>query len=338
MKGFFGFGAKSFGNPLGATSGNGGTSGAGSNPPTPGPPALIWHTIASPTSGVAIGGLTASGAGLYIVDANGLVYESTDGGVTWINVGNSAAPGGGNIITGSAGRLIAAGDGPNSAYSDDGGVTWTPTGLIANTAGTGLMVSNQIGNVFCATNAGVAGNRAYSINNGTTWNLGVDAPLVGDALVTPFAGWDGTQFGFALQIGGGGFIGTTATGQVWAQEGDPYGLSIFDVIFINALWIITGFPSLVSATTLAGLNTAPQIALPLSDTGFAIAGTPTGIYVVADDNTNVCNATSINGPFTNTNFPLWTSGDIPTGLVWDPIHSSFIAVSSAGNVSWATPP
>lgn len=37
-KGFFGYGAKTFGNPLGAITGNGGTSGAGSNPPGPPPP------------------------------------------------------------------------------------------------------------------------------------------------------------------------------------------------------------------------------------------------------------------------------------------------------------
>lgn len=337
-KGYFGYGAKSFGNPLGAISGNGGTSGAGSNPPNPGPPALVWHTIASPTAGVAIGGLTIAGGALYIVDANGLVYKSVDGGSSWPETGASGAVGGGNIVTGSAGRLIAAGTGPNSHFSDDGGVTWSPTGLVANTSGTGLMASNGAGGIFCATDAGVAGNRAYSINNGFSWSLAVDAPLTGDGMVTPFTGWNGALFGFPLQIGGGGFIGSTPTGQVWSEEGDPYGLSIFAVIFVNGLWLASGFPNLLSAATLAGLNTAPQVILPLTDSGFAVAANPVGITVVADDNAGVCNALSPAGPFTLTALPGWATGEIPTGLVWDAVNSRFVIVSDAGNVSFASPP
>jgi hypothetical protein len=337
VKGFFGFGAKSFGNPLGATSGNGGTSGEGSNPPTPGPPALVWHTIASPTAGVAIGGLTALAGALYIVDANGLVYKSADGALTWPNVGNSAAPGQGNIVTGAAGRLIAAGTGPNSARSDDGGVTWTPTGLVANTGGAATMGSNGIGGIWCTTNAGVNGNRAYSINNGTAWNLGVDAPLDTQSVQLATSGWDGTDFGAAFTLSGG-IIASSPDGHVWTEVGDPGGLSFSIVTFINGLWIACGEPSVLSSTTLAGLNTAQQFPLPLTDGCFAFAGSPTGVYVGADDTPIVCNATNIAGPYTPTTFPGWAAGEAPTMMVYDTVHAKFVVVSDAGNVSWASSP
>jgi len=146
--GFFGFRAKTFGNPSGATSGNGGVT-----PPSQGPQFVNRGNIGG---GHAIYAMAADGAGNALAVSNiGQVFKSVNGGVTWAmvdTIANFAANIGqvsGDMLTAAGTWVLGAGGESVSApmvyRSANVGAAWTGIAATIDNAGGYVIGTNGTG-------------------------------------------------------------------------------------------------------------------------------------------------------------------------------------------------
>jgi hypothetical protein len=170
--GYFGQQIKVFGNPTGAATGNGS--------PVANPGTKFTLIPAVTTGNAPFASVAADNANnLLAIDTNGLAYFSGDGGLGWVEVGNTGIASNGGLAwgpvssTGATGRYIYAGFGNQLAYSENQGVTWTTVDISSMAGGGGPQIATDgAGNWFIGVNAvptATIPNRAVSNDNGDTW-------------------------------------------------------------------------------------------------------------------------------------------------------------------------
>lgn len=332
-----GVGAKTFGNPLGASSGNGGTSGLGSNPPgpptPPTPTPLAFVKQASPTGGTAIGSMSPSPTGVLMMDQNGEVYLSTNGGNAWTHVATTGNGLGGSGGRGAGSRTLLGGG--NAMYTDTSGATvWTQVFACGN-AGFSFFATDGAGNwVAFGNDTGITGNHGWSNDDGTTWTIGSVGIFPSDAgMDAQGMCWDGTQWG-----------GITNGSLAHSPDGkDDWSLiasaNFFDGAMskLGGILIAGGSGELYAVNSISQLATATPINAFLGGTLMTIAYSPFhgGTWVLSDIAGNVRNT---NTPKTNFNYavstltPALAAGEWVNCSAFDPINNAFVLGTTHGSI------
>jgi len=144
-----------------------------------------WNVVNNTftTNGLKVG--QASSNNLYVIDALGTVFKSTDSGTTWNNVGdfNGAATNDAKGIAINSSNAIFVVDGTGDVYlSLDLGETWTQQiDGYGGTLGTDGMVVDSSNNLYILLNSDVY----QSVDGGVTWTKINDdfSPYSNDGLV-----------------------------------------------------------------------------------------------------------------------------------------------------------
>lgn len=309
---------------------------------------VTWRGVGNvPGVNVAINQLTASAAGVTLmIDGNGFVWRSLDGGKTWANISsdlvgaslNSAC----NLVSSTTGTWLVC-NGADSYRSINNGANWThiPTGLTS--AGSMSLATDQAGTWIAFPNA-TGSNYGRSTNDGLTWTahamFGVDPPNTGSTNSPPI--WDGARFGLFTFSNVGGvfksFVDTSPDGLTWTVTASP---ALMQQMLFNAttgLYIGLSFTNQVTtATTAAGLGTSPLIAMRGLDgfNDFLVDGVYAGpdIFVLSAAG-RVWNSFDGN---------LWAEDNVKmlpgepfqfnAAIAYDPVNKSYILGGFLGSVS-----
>lgn len=352
-RGFFGLTAKTFGNPMGASRGGGAWTDATTDPLPPnarrdagnninGPNqggggraghAWIARTIAT-TATTFASNVCAGGGAAVLVDGNGEFWRSTDGGITWTNIGVTFA--GAAITIGySDGVFIAINGAGTGRRSIDGGLTWAATGA-THSSGPPTLASDGAGSWIAAITNSTVFQRSISANNGTTWT---QEGSQGSGTFIPSAIYDGTQYittGVA-QPSGDSVIATLPTpAGVWtfttiAPTTELFGATLTFQEGIYTVPVSNGTVNLVrNASTVAALATAADVAVGLSGSGLQCLLAGNGLWWAFDAHGNVAGSTdAVHWAQGTLNF---IGSDFPGKVfqAYDAVNHSFIAIGSTG--------
>jgi len=221
--GFFGFRAKTFGNPTGATSGNGG--------PQPNPAAtFVNHGISVPGPGVPIAMASDATGHITVITSNGNTFQALGGGASWEPLGTIAGFGSTqpevqlaqSPVGGVGGGVLLVpmeADASILARSVDFGEAWT-TGIASGTATAGAMtlVNDNLSHWISIGNiAGSVATNVYaqSIDDGQTWSQASNVTSISGTDYPFIPTYDGTQFIVPSNNGVANGIWTSANGNNW---------------------------------------------------------------------------------------------------------------------------
>lgn len=344
VKGFFGYRTKSLGNPDGAPRGGGAYSKGGANAQGPnqgggaggGPPGNTWVLGMTALGGATINGIASDGAGNTLaIDQNGVVYKSTNGGLTWINIAIVTNPGGGSNngnLTFGNGVFVFARNPTLARVSSDGGLTWVQTPTFIPTAANrfGFAATDGVGNWLITSNAQVPANHGYSVSsdNATSFNIGANVSAPNFPNTPPL--WDGAQFvSFDVAVPS---IITSAAGTTWANTAANSNNLRWPKTYAGGY--LTTAPTAASirlGATLAALGAAADTVIPgLSGTTGVVGGNANQIFVFAS---GALVGFSANGGGTfSTAASNFTAGDSAVCLCFDSFHGCFIAGGFNGGV------
>jgi len=298
----------------------------------------------------------------------GIVYRSTDGGVTW-TTGSSFSAGGAFAILGNQKWAFVDNDGANYVQvSTNDGVTWSGNG-----SGIGYSLTSCAGDgngtaIFASSTT--AANGAWTTDGGTTFTKSTSWPFA-QPLFTGCLLWDGSQFIAVVKAGANSANGdiytapsgfTQVAGPTWTHVGSftnylcfqgsaapsaalSYSPSEGYVAMASAGG--TSDPGIMFASTVAGLLTATNIVPPswvgvdgggasarvvLAGNGTVIGGvnSTTGTINVVD---TVNSGTSWSAD--NSNFP---NADYLAAVCLDSSNAAYIGLSSTGQIITAPGP
>lgn len=354
VKGYFGLGARTFGNPDGNTSGNGewsqgkggGGGGGGTFTPRTSP---LTH---APT-GIAAG----NGLVMLTEQVTSAVFTSADGGHTW--TARTATPSDVANVSFFGGKWYAgAAATPHRLYvSSDNGASWATINNVANLH----PLNNDI--LVCAgggadlngfpvgANILVSGNNngfAVSADGATFTNGAIETPSDSANAILDWFFFDGTRYvGAGVNEDSGAeciIYQNPATGPLvppWlivdiVPNTDNFTIGHPTIAFDGATYLIgigTGGQVRVAATP-QGLSTAANVAIA------ALAGAVTAPVKSA----STWYAFDFNGAVAFTTTPAvaasWAAGALGFGAgqfvlaaIYDAVHASVIAVSSAGAIA-----
>jgi hypothetical protein len=332
--GFFGFAAKTFGNPSGATSGDGALV-------PPGPPAVtpvVWTFRNQPTSGGApVFAMASDSSGhTVLVDTAGAVQQSTDGGHSWI--GQGTIPG---FSTTETRGMLMVGDtvwvltGGNSSYrSLDIGTTWealigAPGSLGTNNAETWVAIS--------ATIPCPPADYGVSTDNGATWPSDGVTTIAGTNGFLPVV-WDGTQFVlFSFDVTGTiPTIWSSPDGLTWT--GSPSNTSVANwgfALFAGGVYYATDqqAANVYSGASIDAINNAAPVATNLTGGSQLLGRTAAGQSFAFDTVGNVANT----APGSFSSWVLGTPnfsqpGESGNQLCFDVVNNSLIVGGTAGSI------
>lgn len=339
--GFFGFAAKTFGNPSGATSGDGSLV-------PPGPPAVtpvVWTFRAQPTSGGApVYAMASDTAGRTIlVDTSGAVQVSTDGGHTWTGAGLISPF---TIFSGSPRGMLVASDGVwilsgangvgGSSYfrSINNGVTWVPIVGLASALGTdgaGTWVSTP------ADSPLPPADYQISVTNGLTW-ASTGVTTIGGEFMLPIL-WNGTEFVlFSVDSAGTFFptIWTSPDGATWTPFSNNSSVQSWGFpLFAGGVYYATDqqAANVYTGASIDALNNAPPIPTNLTGGSLLLGRTAAGQFFAFDTVGNVANTNP--GSFSawalgTPNFAM--AGESGNQLCYDVVNDSLIVGGNLGSI------
>jgi hypothetical protein len=338
--GFFGFAAKTFGNPSGATSGDGALI-------PPGPPAVtpvVWTFRAQPTSGGApVYAMASDDSGRTIlVDTSGAVQISTDGGHTWNGAGVISPF---TIFTGSPRGMLVASDGVwilsgansvGSAFlrSIDNGTTWIPITGVASALGT-----NGAGTWVSTPADAPLPPASYQISstNGLTWASTGVTTIAGEYMLPIL--WNGTDFVlFSVDATTGTIptIWTSPDAATWT--GFPSNTSVENwgfALLAGGNYYVTDqqAANVYTGASVDALNNSPPIATNLTGGALLLGRTAAGQFFAFDTVGNVANT----NPGSFTAWVLGTPnfsqpGESGNQLCFDAVNNSLIVGGTAGSI------
>lgn len=300
------------------------------------PISVSWSLGMVATSSAAIYGIASDASGNTLaVDANGIVYKSTDGGNTWITFSSFTVTGpgtaGGNMAW-AGGTFVFAHDPTSIKKSTDGGVTWTSVATgITGTFTPGYAANNGSGVWVITSNANPGTTHCYSVSTDNAITFSVSANTSTPDFPNAPALWDGSQF-VAFDVLTPSVI-TSPTGTTWTPttSNNP-----------NLQWAslpVGGYVCAAAqtggvvrvASTHGGLGTASNTTV----TGLGIITTTAanGGTVFAFDSNGTAVGVSLDSgatwTFTSSNFP---TGDRCSAVCFDAAHQCFIAGGFLGGV------
>lgn len=347
-KAYYGRGARTFGNPGGASQG-GGAFGGGSNQnganqgggPLPG----LSFTSRGQVSALSTFYNVGYGNGVFVMsDGATHLYRSADNGQTWAlnahvlpfnTVGN--AYGAGVWIT--AGGVTLVGSNGAEARSLDDAVTWTDsTPFAANTSTAAFATS---GATWCAlrTEAGQTSRVRTSTDGGVTWpNLSAfqnRAWLNNDII------WDGTQFVALGQqsVTSLPTVNTSGDGLTWVETVlDPAGVNsfvgiAFDSVSGKYLVGLTSSNAVRVASTPAGLATAPNKSTGLSDGGNVWSFAAGGKFFAFGSKGNLATSTDAGVTWATGATHFTPANSVVRSAAYSPVSAVVVIVGDNGNVA-----
>jgi hypothetical protein len=327
--GFFGFRAKTFGNPSGSTSGDGrlvpGGGGSGATP-------WVAQTIALGTDTFGSNVASLGGAAI-LADSNGNLWRSTNGGVTWGLTGHSFPNAPLNIAAAASTFMVIDSEG-NAYVSTDLGVTWTSGVSVGFAQGQGFQASNHLGQWVAMSVTSFS--TAVSQDNGETWTVHT-SPVSGNWDISVI--WDGTQYvatGFSDNTDVA-VIATAPDGFTWTFHNISPGSQLFNntLVFENGNYMVPIFNNLTqsvrNAATAAGLATAADVPTGLPGSGglqCVLAGN--SLYWAFDGAGNAAGST--NGTTWSTTTLNFQVDDSPGTIfqTYDQVNRVFIAIGAFG--------
>jgi hypothetical protein len=186
----------------------------GSNWTNTGSPSTNWQSIVSSADGMRL----AATVGGFATGSEGLIYTSTNAGVTWTPRGSAALW---TSIASSAdgSRLAAVVYGGGIFTSTNGGATWTPSGAPANYWD--CIACSADGTRLAAANAQGTDGIYFSTNSGATWTLSGGAPAQEWQSIASSA--DGQRMAAAAGgTFGSGIYTSTNGGATWTPSGPGF--------------------------------------------------------------------------------------------------------------------
>lgn len=350
--GFYGFAAKTFGNPGGATSGTGYFV-PGMRPGPPPNPGIKFTVRTSPTGGQPVLAMQSDAAGnTLLVDKTGRTFHSTNGGVTWALVstiaGFDSVQATGRILTAAGTWLLSAQQnigGVTFYRSTNIGVTWTPIVSGIGAAGSCAIATDGAGRWFGIGNVVPASpaNYGHSLtDDGQTWSLtGNVTTLAGTVAQDPQL-WDGAQwivFSNDPVNTTDAAIWTSPDTLTWTEH-LASGPSGNNPVYAGALlsggvlYVANQFGSdMYTGATVAALAASDPVSFnPLDNGAFLIRAGVGGQFYVFDSEGNVANCLDfINWLQGTLNFQTGVS-EFATAVCYDAAHNSVIAGGSAGSI------
>lgn len=304
--------------------------------------ALIWTNRGNVAAGLNIYAVTSQAGTTLLVDSDGHVFRSTDGGTTWAPW--STIPGaplggaGGNLIFNNGVWLYAVsgvGAGTVSiARSVDGGQTWTTSDTSTVAAGFGYIAGNGANLLVYFTNVvnpGVDPNYARSVDNGVTWTT---ANPISGGTVTSRPVWNGSEFvATALDSSLAPCLITSTDGLTWIiiPCADP----------VDALTLVAGL-YLCSADTdrvKSGASAALLAAAAPVHTGLSI---PDGLFGTIGGGTYffafdliggvAASLNAVNWALATLNMAATESIGLSSAVAYDSVHNTYIAGGTLGTV------
>jgi hypothetical protein len=339
--GFFGFRAKTFGNPGGATSGDGYFVNGQGGSVAP----ITFVRRATPTTHPIFALASDAAGNALLVDNTGAVFKSTDGGHTWSSLGAIAGfapvqPLGYLMTAGGTWILSAVGGGNDLYRSTNIGASWTPitTGIVSDS---GLAIgTNGAGTWFAvgAVNPAAPANYGLSSNDGVTWaSAGVNS-TGGTAAQYPVI-WDGAQWVLFSSDPTGSFgdIWTSPDGLNWtANEMDFANGFLGGALFVGGNYY-TGQRNqnnLFNGNSVTALTTATPINAPgIVDVQIIVQDLHTTVFFAMDSEGNVANTGAAGfGAWAQGNLNFATAGAACNAACYDSVHQSVIAGGADGSV------
>jgi hypothetical protein len=242
-----------------------------------GMPEVSWVPRGSVQNWVAVAS-SADGSHLVAIPANGQIYTSSDGGVTWTEQASGIQPWTAVASSADGTKLVAVSSSGSIYTSSNAGITWTPQiapasqswrGVASSADGTQLVVGST--NYFAGTGA-----IYMSSNSGLSWTLLQGAPAFFWASIASSA--DGTHLVAAGTDSNGEteFYVSSNSGASWAQS------------FVSGTGV---FSSLVCSADCSHIAAASYVGIAIStDSGTTWTLDSTGtnwstIAISADGNT-----------------------------------------------------
>lgn len=342
--GFFGEKAKTFGNPGGATSGDGyfvpGKGSTGTAWTNRGKP--FGHPVFAMASSIGSSGITMA------IDTTGQSWLSSDGGHTWAAAGQVFAgfnPGqqAGVLanVSGQHWALTAVQNGvtPDNVFTTaNNGTTWSAVASGIGSAGFLAMGSHQVGasgSLLAVANVVPCTPTDYGVSGsgGSLWQRnGVTTIVGGDS--QQLIGWDGTQWlvfssNTAQTVGA---VWTAAnSGVTWTENDMTNSTSLSCGIFLSGFYYAGDLRSqnLFTGASLAELLTSAPISSNLGASPAIILRAGGGWFVFSTGQ-------QVSG---SPDFVTWTPGTLnltagegTVAACYDAIHTSAIAAGSGGSI------
>jgi hypothetical protein len=335
-KAYYGLGAKTFGNPFGATSGNGGEQLPPAPPPPPGP---NFTNRGTPTGNTAYVMQTDGLGTTLLINLTGQVWQSTDGGITWAHIFTLTpfAP-----VQTLGSFVYAAGtwclNETGFVYRTKTPATvWSRTSSAAQTGGGGCLATNGAGQWFFIGNLVQSGGRtdsySHSTDDGISWSAASNVTAI-QGMAPPF------QMAFALSnyilpstdpATNFGIVETSTDTVNWTKTNvNPTSLTYTTITALGGkLYGMARDGTLVVATTIAELET-PVVSSNTAQSNTWIVHTGTQFVVVADFGIGVVASPNDTGPWTSGNLTL---SNTVSGCVYDPVNARVIVCDVSGNIA-----
>jgi beta-lactam-binding protein with PASTA domain len=317
------------------------------------------------------GGYDVKSAGGTTLAAHfGIVYRSTDGGVTWVTGSSFGGIADNFAILGGGKWAITNNDGVSFIdVSIDDGITWVSRG-----AGVGYAIGPCAGDgagrgIFVSATVGA--NGAWTTDGGTTFTTSTSWPFA-QPLFSGCLLWDGSHFIAVVKTNANSANGDIYTapsgfsqgaGPTWTHVGSftnylcfqgtsassaalSYDPSVGYVAMSNSNPSLgSGDPGIMFASSVAGLLTATAV-IPPPWVGAGMLGSATARAVLATVNNTVIAAlnspTPPTGVDTEDGGVTWTTDDFSfpsggfhyaTAICYDSVSGQAIALSATGAIS-----